>query len=38
VGEAEEVERLRLAKTASPPVRRREAAELDETRLVRMQP
>src|SRR4249919_3879132 len=38
VGEAQEVERLRLPKAALSPVRSRKAAELDEAGLVRMQP
>src|SRR5258708_24905025 len=37
VGEAEEVEGRRFAKPACSPVRRREAAELDEPRLLRME-
>ena len=37
VREAEEVEGLGLALTSAPPVRRRERAELDEARLVRVQ-
>src|SRR5260370_31611574 len=37
MGEAEEVERLRLAKPCPLPLLRRPAAELDQTGLVRMQ-
>jgi len=37
MGEAQEVERLRLAKPCPLPLRRRPAAELDPTGLVRMQ-
>src|SRR6266705_6417975 len=37
MGEAQEIERLRFRKTASPPVLRRKAAELHKTGLVRMQ-